>query len=63
MNIAMHIVQEQQNRSGSSGNRQTNVCCMVAEKPADAISVVVKSKHFLHLAQIIGWLKAYVTFA
>ena len=32
MNIAMHVVQEQQNRSGSPGNCQTNVCCMVCEK-------------------------------
>ena len=61
MNIATHI-QEQQNRSGSPGDHRTNVCSMVPEKPADAISEVLKSKIFPHFMQTIGCLAAYTTF-
>jgi len=50
------IIQELQNRSSSPGNRRTNVCCMVPEKPADVISEVLKSERF---AQIIDCLAAH----
>ena len=53
MNVATHILYHGQwNRSGRRGDCRTNVCCMVAEKPADVISEVLNSEipnfHALH---------------
>jgi len=44
------------NRSGRPGDRRTNVCSLVAEKPADVISEVLNSKFSPRFGQIIGYL-------
>ena len=36
-----------QNRFGRPSDRQTNVCCMVLERPADVISEVINPESFL----------------
>jgi len=53
MNIATHIIQGRWNRCGKPGNRRTNVCCVVPEKLADAISEVLNSENFLFHASTL----------
>ena len=43
MNITSHIIQGKQNRSDRPGDCKTDVCCIMPEKPADAISEILSS--------------------